>query len=152
MTDALMAISIQRRCLAVAVFEGMKLERMEVRHLSHDVITASTTVHRLIERLLRAHPVCHAVLDVIPDATTTRRADLARLAHQLLADRGIPASTISPATLQRALSLPPCRTRKALRDLVTVWWPALLPRFNTPTVLDAAALGLYAQIQVYLNQ
>jgi hypothetical protein len=151
MSDTLMAISLQRRCVAVAIFSDMKLERMEVRQLSHDSLRASTTVHRLIAGLLQAHPVQRAVLEVLPGDSSTRRADLARLAHTLLADRGIPVTRTNVADLRRAFSIPPCRTRKAVREIVARCWPALLPRFETPTVLDAAALGLHAQIQGYLD-
>jgi hypothetical protein len=148
----LMSVSIQRRCIAIAVFEDLKLEHMEVRQLSNNPLQASTAVHRLIQRLLAVHPVTLAVLEVMPGPDTTRRADLARLAHHLLADRGIRVLTVDPTTLRHAFSIPACRTRKALRGIVASWWPALLPRFNTTTVLDAAALGLYSQIQSYFNQ
>jgi hypothetical protein len=152
MNDALMAMSIQRRCVAVAVFANMKLERMEVRQLSHDGMRAATTVHRLITRMLAAHPVKHAALEIIPGASTTRRAELARLAHTVFAERGVPVVKTSTSALLQAFSIPRCRTRKALREMVSSWWPALLSRFGTPTVLDAAALGLHAQIQSYFDQ
>lgn len=151
MSEEIVAVSIQRRCIAVAVFSGMRLERMEVRQLSSNGAQAATTVHRLITRLLRAHPVMTAALESTPAASTTRRAELVRLVHTLFTDKGLYITTTGVPTLLAAYSLPPCRTRKRLREIVSGIWPALQPRFGTSAVLDAAALGLHAEVQSYLT-
>lgn len=150
MTDVQLSISLQRRWIALAVFSDLQLRRMEVRHLPSDGARASTTVHRLIDDVLEITNATRAALEVLPEASA-RRADLARLAESLFVDRGIRVTRTNPRLLLNAFSIPSCRTRKALQGLVANWWPALLPRFRTTTVLDAAALGLFSQLQSYFD-
>jgi hypothetical protein len=151
MTDTLISVVPKRRAVAVAIFSQMKLERMEVRQLSDDPLKAETTVYRLLSRLLEQHPAATAAVEAFPKTSTTRRAELARLAHELLADHGIPVMRVKTVTLFRAFRLPACRARHQLRSIIATCWPALLPRFGTGAVLDAAALGLYSQIQGYID-
>lgn len=150
MSDVQVSISLQRRRIALAIFSDLQLMRMEVRHLSSDAAQASTTVHRLIDDVLEVTTVQRAALEVLPEAST-RRGDLARLVQSIFGDRGIPVIIFNSADVRRAFNIPPGRTRKTLQRLVANWWPALLPRFRTPTVLDAAALGLYSQLRSYLD-
>jgi hypothetical protein len=50
-----------------------------------------------------------------------------------------------------SFAVEPLKTRKELREVITTFWPQLGTRDFDPSILDAAAVGLYAQVESLLS-
>jgi hypothetical protein len=129
----LLAIHIERRSVAVAVFSDTQLEHAEVRHLSSNQSVAEKTLVEFVKRKLAQFETDRVVLQALPiDATERARTMNAALVKSL---RETAASIwhVPESVLFEAFGVPALTSRQQLR--------------TGRTVLGAAALGLHFQTE-----
>jgi hypothetical protein len=147
----LLAIHIERRSVAVAVFTETQLEHAEVRHLSSDQSVAERTLVEFVRRKLAQFETDRVVLQALSiDATARARAMNAALVESL---REAAASIwhIPESTLMSAFGIPALTSRHQLHQAISEIWPSLKSIRSGRVVLGAAALGLHFQTEHALS-
>lgn len=133
--------------MAIAVFIGTHLEHSEAVRLSSDLSVAMRRVPVIVQRALDQFGVNTVALES-PSGRPERRAATLQeaLTHQLRT-AAVAVWPVGFADLCRHSSLPPVRTRNALRQITTGIFPALKTTSGGGLDSDAALLGLYVQIE-----
>lgn len=144
----LLAIKVERRSIAVAVFAGPRLDFHEVRQLSSQPDKATASATGFVNWVLANFEIESAALERLANGKQTRRAQLNRTVLDLLRQCAVPVWEVAKPDLLGAFGHPPLRSRVELRQSArTILWSM----FNTDSPdsheLDAAALGLYVQIE-----
>lgn len=142
----LLAIRIERRAVACACFHGDNLEFSDVRQLTSNREKAVNTAGRFVNWVLDAFPVDAAAMDLLPPGGDSQREALSAVIQRSLQERLLPSFDISRETLLEAYGYPALRSRQQLRDVVTTIWPVLAGTHAKVFIQDAAAVGLYAQV------
>jgi hypothetical protein len=142
----LVAIKIERRSLAVALFIGTHLDYTHVHNLPSDRGKAETSAMGLVRWLRATFNVGSAAIEEVQNGEL-RRVVLGKPILEAFREQGIPAWQIEKAVLFSAFAHPPLKNRKELRETAMTIWPVLNARNISPSVLDAAALGLYIQTE-----
>jgi hypothetical protein len=143
----LLAIHIERRSVAVAVFSDTQLEHAEVRHLSSNQSVAEKTLVEFVKRKLAQFETDRVVLQALPiDATERARTMNAALVKSL---RETAASIwhVPESVLFEAFGVPALTSRQQLHQTIGEIWPSLKGIRTGRTVLGAAALGLHFQTE-----
>jgi hypothetical protein len=146
-TYKLAAIRVDRRAVAVAVFDGDHLVYAQTRQLSASPGKAISSAVGFIERMMRQFDVKSAVIEAIPNGHERHRKALQQAIVGALADDEINAGEVSKAELFEAFAHPPVTSRKELRAVASRIWPVLDEQSGGPWTHDAAMLGLYVQIE-----
>lgn len=142
----LAACAITRRVAAIAIFRGMRLEYTKVLQLQSVSDRAQESISGLISWAAdQFAPEVLALLSV--EASSGRGVTLTELAAETGRTSGLVPWTISFDELFRAFAEPPLRSRRQLRDAAQGIWPVLNGGRNDRIVLDAVAVGLYAQTE-----
>lgn len=141
----LMAIRIERRVVAMALFAGTHLEGWRVRQLSSDPKLAESTATGFIRDVLDEHKCPGMAVEAVPGDVV--RADLHRAVVQECRAMGIAVWEVSKKSVIDALAHPAPKSRDEVRKLMLGIWP--LPRLKQAQMcaLDAFALGLYVQTE-----
>lgn len=147
-TDRLLAIKVERRSIAVAVFIGSKLDFHDVRHLSSQPEKAETSAIGFLNWVISSFEIESAALEQMANGNEIRRAVLNQAILMLLRASAIPIWEVGKRELLEAYGYPPLRTRIELRQAAqTILWSM----FNTDKPncqeLDAASLGLHVQTE-----
>jgi hypothetical protein len=147
----LLAIHIERRSVAVAVFSDNQLEHTEIRHLSSDQSIAEKTLIEFVKRKLAQSETDRVVLQALPiDATERARAMNSALVKSLR-ETAVSIWHIPESTLFQAFGLPALTNRHQLHQSIGEIWPSLKSIRNGRVVLGAAALGLHFQTEHALS-
>lgn len=146
----LIAVRIERRGVAAAILDGDHLEYAASRTLSSQFQKAVASAESFLARLLSKFSVRRGALEAVDG--DSQRSVLQRSVTSLLEQHGLSAFTVSREDLFQAFSQPPARSWKDVRRSAVQIWPPLAQEPGTPFVQDAAALGLYAQIQRLFNE
>jgi hypothetical protein len=147
----LLAIRVQRRIIAVAVFEGTDLKGHRVLHLSAEPSAAAASVAGLIKQVLSDEDCNLATIEPAPERADILRAALHRAVAAEVQSWGISLWEISVQTLLSGFSYPPLKNRPHMRDLMIKLWPHLLLKPAHICALDALAIGLFVQTERLLN-
>ena len=147
-TDRLLAIKVERRSIAVAVFVGSKLDFHDVRHLSSLPEKAEASAIGFLNWVISSFEIESATLERMTNGDEIRRAFFNRAILDMLRASAIPIWEVSKRELLEAYGYPPLRTRIELRQAAqTILWSM----FNTDKPncqeLDAASLGLHVQTE-----
>jgi len=140
----LVALNVERRSLAMAIFIDQRLDYTDARQLSSSEEKANESAVGFLNWALSIFPIGSAALEVIAGAEI-RRARLNRSILEAFRERGIPVWEITPEELLGAFGEPPLRGRREVRETVLSIWPILDGRKAESSILDAAALGLLVQ-------
>ena len=149
----LLAIKVERRSVAAAVFMGRHLEDLHVRHLSSVAARAQSSAVGFINWIMSNFPIESAALECTVNVKDIRRVLLTNTIHE---------ACISPLPLSlwqfpkhkllEAFGSPALRSRKELRQAVLSMWPVLADRRAVDQALDATALGALVQTErLFLN-
>jgi hypothetical protein len=150
-TYRLAAIRVDRRAVAVAVFNGDHLTHAQARQLSAAPGKAISSAVGFIERVMRQFDVKSAVIEAIPNGHERHRKTLQQAIVGALADDEINAGEVSKAELFEAFAHPPVTSRKELKAIASRIWPILDEQAGGPWTHDAAMLGLYVQIETVFD-
>src|SRR5262249_40783179 len=142
----LVAFKIDRRRISVAVFVDERLEFTDSRQLSVVVDKALDNARAYVVWIIRNFSIDSAAFE---SSTPQRKSWKSRFAPEMVdqfRETGIPIFEATPATILASFALPPLRRRSDLRNVISSIWPVLS---NDDDIfrLDAAALGLYVQIE-----
>jgi hypothetical protein len=146
-TPALIAIRIERRVVAAAIFRGDHLEYVDARQLSSVRDKALISAVGFIGWMLARFPVEAATLEAIPKDHEFHRRTLHDAICNALRESTLPIWDISKAALLEASGYPPLKSREQLRAVAISIWPILQGTHARLFLQDAAILGLHAQIE-----
>ena len=132
-----------RRFVAVAVFEGTRLDYTQIRHLASDHQKAEDSAVGFARWVLEQFDIESAVVENFADGNKSRRATLTLLVHQVLHSSGISIWKVGREELLEAFGIPPLKTYKELQSIAASFWPILVDQRQAGACMDAAALGLY---------
>jgi hypothetical protein len=143
----LAAFKIDRRRISVAVFVGERLEFTDSRQLSVTVSKALENAQAYVDWIIRNFAADSAAFE---SSTLRRGTWKSRFAPEMLKQfrtTGIPLFEANLAPILTAFAHPPLRHRSDLRDVICSMWPVISRTDTDVFRLDAAALGLYIQIE-----
>lgn len=147
-TERLLAVKIERRSVAVAVFLGSTLDFHDVRHLSSHADKAESAAIGFVNWVISSFEIDSVALERMTNGNENRRATLNRAILSMLRTAFLPVWEVDKQELLAAFGFPGLRSRGELREVAhTILWSM----FNTDTPdtheLDAAALGLHVQTE-----
>jgi len=151
MQPRLVAFRIERRIISAAVFAGHHLEHADTRHLASRYPKALDSATGYVNWIKTMFLIETAIVEKQTTSAPTRRGKLTGEVVTQLRGAGVPVFEIEPSDLLPAFGNPPCRSRAEVRGSVGLIWPSLVTDKQHPSSLDAAALGLYFQIQKLLS-
>ena len=147
-TDRLLAIKVERRCIAVAIFIGTKLDFHDLRNLSSQPEKAEASAIGFLNWVIGSFEIESATLERMTNGNEIRRAVLNQAILNMLRASSIPVWEVGKRELLEAYGHPPLHTRLELRQAVE---KILWSMFNTDKPdcqeLDAALLGLHIQTE-----
>lgn len=146
----LLAVRIDRRVIALAVFEGPEVQHSEVRQLPSGSARAESAVSAFISRIVQGYSPHSAALEIVHG--TTRRTMFTGQCVALLRGLGIPVTEVPPADLLASYGYPPLVNRLELRRVAANLWPVISETRMTGFVQDALALGLLVQTDRLLSE
>jgi hypothetical protein len=141
----LLAVRVERRAIAVAVFSGIHLEGRRVLQLSSDPARAEASAAGFIRAVLSENECPSAAIESV--SGDIRRAILHAAVLDHCRSNGTAVWEVSGKVVLEALSHPPLRSRGELRDLMMRMWPLQGLSQSQMCALDAFALGLYVQTE-----
>ena len=141
----MMAIRIERRSVAVALFAGIHLLGRRSLQLSSDAGRAENSATSFVREILSEHNCSSVVMEkVVGDV---RRSLLYGAILRHCRAGGVSVWEVSKQQVLEALAHPPLKTRRAARDLMLRLWPMPSLKKTELAALDAFALGLYIQTE-----
>jgi hypothetical protein len=143
----LIAIRIERRAVAAAIFHGDHLEYTDARQLSSIRDKAVASAAGFIHWLLARFDVDSAAIESIPNGHEIQRRVLHDAICQALRERAVSIGEIPKAALLEGCGHPPLKTRAQLRNIATSVWPILEGTHAKVFIQDAAILGLHVQTE-----
>jgi hypothetical protein len=141
------AIRVERRSVAVAVFYGDHLEYADVRHLASAKDKALASALLFVEWIADQFPADSAALESIPNGNEIQRQTISAAIIQALRARLLSIWEVAKPDLFRAYGHPPLKSRKELREVVSRILPSLGNTQSRILIKDAVALGLHVQIE-----
>ena len=141
----LMAIRIERRTVAMALFAGTHLEGWRVRQLPSDAKRAEESCTEFSSAVLDEHPCDGVVLETASGEIA--RAKLHDLVVAECRTLGIAVTEVPKQAVIESFAHPSPTTRNQVRQIISRMW--LIPSLKSgrDCVLDAAATGLYFQTE-----
>jgi len=146
-SDSLIAIRIERRTIAAAVFHGEHMEYTDARQLSSDRDKAVASTAGFIGWLLSRFAVESAAVESIVNGHEIQRRALHDLICSTLREQGLPIWEIPKSVLLDGYGHPPVKSRTDLRQIAITIWPILAGTNAKLFIQDAAALGLHVQTE-----
>jgi len=146
-----MAVRVERRAVAVAVFAGTHLEGRRVLQLSSKAERAETSAAYFIRSVLREADCKLTGIEPAPAQDEILRAIVHRTVVAQIRNANLSLWEISTKTLFSALSHPPCQSRQQLRDIMLAIWRFPNLKETQLCALDAMALGLFVQTERLFN-
>jgi hypothetical protein len=151
MNTRLAAIRVSRRTVAIAIFKGQTLHYAEIRHLSSNSDMALASAVSYLNWTLSQFHIQAAALEEAVTSEEARSGEILGALVEELQRQTLPFRLVSKQTVFESFAIAPLTTRKELREVVTRFWPQLGTRDFDPAILDAAAVGLYAQVESLLS-
>jgi hypothetical protein len=141
----LLAVRVERRAVAVAVFSGVHLEGRRVLQLSSDPARAEASTAGFIRAVLSENECPSAAIESV--SGDIRRAILHAAVMEHCRANGTSVWEVSGKAVLEALCHPLLKSRGELRDLMLHMWPVQDLKQSQMCALDAFALGLYVQTE-----
>lgn len=140
----LAALKIERRSVALAVFQGDHLDYTQIRQLSSSHEKAEASAAEFINWMCGTFEIESAALEWMSPESDIQRATLTRSIIVELRNSAVSIWEISKPLMLSAYGFPPARSRREMREVAHSIWPIL---GENTGALDAAALGLYVQTE-----
>jgi hypothetical protein len=141
------AFKCERRSVAVAVFSGDQLDYTQVRQLSSAADRASASVAGFVNFVVANLDIESAAVESSTVGTGVRRSQLTDGVVTTLRENSVPIWQVNKRELLDSFAYPTLRSRKELRAVVRSIWPALGTGNGKNQILDAAAVGMFVQIE-----
>lgn len=147
----LAAVRIERRAIAIAILSADHLMHADARQLSSMTDKALDTAASFVTRFMEKFRFESVALEVIPNGHEMQRTLLHRVIVDVLIREAIGIREVGKADLFEAFGHPGLRSRRELRQVMSNIYPVLDQSLGSPWTHDAAALGLYVQIERLFN-
>jgi hypothetical protein len=148
----LAAIRIERRAIAVAIFNGQQLTYPPIaRQLSSDPDKALGSAAIFINSIRDKCSFANAAIEALPEDCAAQRSRLTKIVIEVLIQRQIAISQFAKAEILAAFGHPRLRFRNEVREVMSAMWPEVNGGFGSPLIKDALALGLYCQVEQRLS-
>ena len=141
----LMAVRVERRGVATALFSGVHLEGWRVRQLSSDPSRAEASTEAFIREVFSENDCPSAAIEFV--SGEIRRSVLHNVIRQQCQTHGISLWEVPGKSILNALAHPPLKTRGEVREMMLRMWPMAALKQSQVGALDAFALGLYVQTE-----
>lgn len=141
----LMAVRVERRGVATALFSGVHLEGWRVRQLSSNPNQAEASTEAFIREVFSENDCPSAAIEYV--SGETRRSVLHEIIRQQCRANAISLWEVPGKSILNALAHPPLRTRGEVREMMLRIWPMAALKQSQVCALDAFALGLYVQTE-----
>lgn len=149
MQSNLAAFKILRRSVAVAIFSGRNLDFVDVHHLSNVPKVALETLERFVGWIIENFHPQMAALATEEDEDRPRTQILTEAVERKLLERGIPIWRVSDSQILEGYAIPALTQKHDLRAIARSMWPYVAAQHEL--TLDAAAVGLYVQVERLLS-
>jgi|SRR5579884_517263 len=143
------AIKADRHTVAIAIFSGIQLVHVQARKLASDASRSERSALAFINRVLEAFPANAVTIESAPEHT--QRSKLISQVAACLKSDNRSIEFVDPRLVIESFCFPVVRKRHEVRKIVRDIWPVLVIRNGSPLELDAAALGLYIQVEHLLS-
>ncbi len=148
----LLALRVERRSVASAVFYGSHIEYTQVRQLASSREKALASATGFVRWLVNRFPIESVALEEVPPSSGGAEGEIQRwlLSEEIIhtaRDMALPIWKISKAALFEGCGHPPLRSRKELREMIAAIWPVLAGTNGKTFIRDAVALGIYVQTE-----
>lgn len=147
MNSNLASFKIERRRVSVAVFKDEQLDYTAVRQLPSLYAKALESATRYVDWITRNFRIEGAALEQNQSDPKTWKSKFTSEIVRQLRDAGVPVFEVSKDALLSSFAHPPLRYRTEMRKVLSSMWPILATKDNSGSLLDAAALGLYVQVE-----
>jgi hypothetical protein len=141
------AVRVERRAIAVAIFNGEQLSYTQVRQLSSARDKALASAVGFMNWITDQFHLDSATIESIPSGDKIQRQALNQTVIGVLRERLLPIWEVGKRDLFEAYGYPALKSRKELRQIVTDIWPVLTGSNGQSFIQDAAAIGLHVQIE-----
>jgi hypothetical protein len=145
MTDRLIAITVQRRTIAVAVFDGLRLERALPHTLPSSELQAKNSAMLFLRRMLQTFPTNLVAVEVAPSNGTVRIKIQKHILTQLRS-LSLPIQEVTEAEILSAYRVPALTSRMEMRCIASRILPVNSEGHLAQEALDAAIIGLCVQV------
>jgi len=142
-----LALRIERRAIAAAVFRDSHLEFVDGRALASAASKAEGSCVSFIEWILSNFDIQSAAVELPDGAEDTTRAGIHVVIEACLRQSRCPLHKVDRDELRAAFGHPPLTSRAGVRAVAANIWPILDAQKLHPARLDAVALGLYVQTE-----
>jgi hypothetical protein len=147
-TGRLLAVKVERRSVAVAVFVNNALDFHDVRQLSSQADKAETTAIGFLNWVIGNFDIESAALERMANGNQIRRAVLNEAIIGMLRNVAIPVWEVNKSHLLEAYGYPPLRSRLELRQAAkAILWSMFNSDKPNNQEIDAATLGLHVQTE-----
>ena len=146
MHSNLASFRIERRRVSVAVFVDERLDYTASRHLPSLYAKALDSATRYVDWVRRTFRIEGVALEKSQSDLKTWKSKFTKEIIRQLRDTGVPVFEVKKDALLASFAHPPLRFRTQLREVVSSMWPIIATK-NNASLLDAAALGLYVQVE-----
>lgn len=144
----LLAIKVERRSVAIAVFVGTRLDFHDVRELSSKAEKAEASAAGFVSWALANFEIESATVERMANGAEIRRSILNKTILNLLRAGSIPIWEVAKREVLEAYSHPPLQSRADLRQVAqSILWSMFTTDKPHSQEVDAAALGLYVQTE-----
>ena len=146
LSESILAIRVSRRAVAAAIINGESLALCDGFHLNSRRDRAERSSQRYVEKLITRMSVKGAMI-YAPNTDEGATSAVLRTVQTTLVRAGLPLRLISKEELLQAFGYPSVRHWTELRLIAGRFWPELdsIRTQVKPFVIDAAAVGLYAE-------
>lgn len=151
MRSNLAAFRITSRRISVAVFADERLDFSGSRQLPSQTPKAMDSASRYVEWIKRNFRIEAVALEKSPLDTQRPDSQLHREITGQFRDSGVPIFEVEKDVLLASFAHPPLRYRTQLRKIISSISPVLASNDTHDSCLDAAALGLYVQVERLLQ-
>jgi len=148
MTDQkLAALAVGRRTVAVAFFRNSHIEDLLIRHLPADLPRAVISLSVFLNQVFERNSIEYFAFVRLPDMASERQRQLSVLCIERARAVGVPFVEVHDADLFAAYGYPALKRREQVRLVGKMIWPSLDSKAATRSAVDAALLGLHAQVE-----
>ncbi len=144
--EAIVSVRVSRRAIAAVIMDDDRLSLSDGFHLNSRRERAERSSERYIEKLLSRFPI-KGVVVYAPNTDEGATSSVLRAVQTAIVRAGIPIRLITKEELLKAFGRPALRHWTQLRQIAECYWPQLAEVHSAakPFIVDAAAVGLYAE-------
>lgn len=149
--NRLAAVRLTRKAVSIAIFNQTHLEYSRLRHLPTPTGKACETLLAFLAWIISQFAVGMIAVEQAERSDQKRLRDLLAALEEHASAATVPVWHASKLQVIASYAEPAPRTRIEMREIAGRIWPMLAIKGSHPLDLEAAALGLYVQVERLLT-